>query len=109
MNPQPTSGRKRGGRAPGTGGPGAGTNAHADRRATLPWTLESLDLGRIERARIRDDEDLFFLLCSASYVRRHIRAQMTVKTLLKPTEVPARLQNTLERPLAFITGPLFLH
>ena len=36
--------------------------------ADLPWTLESLDLGRIDHTRIRDDEDLFFLLCSASFV-----------------------------------------
>jgi hypothetical protein len=34
----------------------------------LPWTLESLDLGHIDHTRIRDDEDLFFLLCSASFV-----------------------------------------
>ncbi len=34
----------------------------------LPWTLESLDLSRIEPARIRHNEDLFFLLCSASFV-----------------------------------------
>ena len=34
----------------------------------LPWTLESLDLEHVERARIADDEDLFFLLCSASFV-----------------------------------------
>jgi hypothetical protein len=34
----------------------------------LPWTLESLDLSCIDRARIRHDEDLFFLLCSSSFV-----------------------------------------
>ncbi|RCS29645.1 ferritin-like domain-containing protein [Rhodanobacter denitrificans] len=34
----------------------------------LPWTLESIDLDRIEVARIRHDEDLFFLLCSSSFV-----------------------------------------
>lgn len=34
----------------------------------VPWTLESLDPGRIERARVRHDEDLFFLLCSSSFV-----------------------------------------
>jgi hypothetical protein len=34
----------------------------------LPWTLESLDLDRIEVARVRHDEDLFFLLCSSSFV-----------------------------------------
>lgn len=34
----------------------------------LPWTLESLDLGRIDIARIRHNEDLFFLLCSSSFV-----------------------------------------
>ncbi len=36
--------------------------------ADLPWTLESIDLDRIEVARVRHDEDLFFLLCSASFV-----------------------------------------
>ncbi len=34
----------------------------------LPWTLESLDLHAIQMARIRHDEDLFFLLCSSSFV-----------------------------------------
>ncbi|MEO8998164.1 MAG: ferritin-like domain-containing protein [Rhodanobacter sp.] len=34
----------------------------------LPWTLESLDLDRIEVARVRHHEDLFFLLCSSSFV-----------------------------------------
>ncbi|HJW06082.1 MAG TPA: ferritin-like domain-containing protein [Rhodanobacter sp.] len=34
----------------------------------LPWTLESIDLDRIEVARVRHDEDLFFLLCSSSFV-----------------------------------------
>lgn len=34
----------------------------------LPWTLESIDLERIEVARVRHDEDLFFLLCSSSFV-----------------------------------------
>jgi rubrerythrin len=34
----------------------------------LPWTLESLDLSRIQIARIRHDEDMFFLLCSSSFV-----------------------------------------
>ncbi|MEO5812881.1 MAG: ferritin-like domain-containing protein [Rhodanobacter sp.] len=42
-------------------------------------------------------------------LRRHIPAQMTVKMLLKPLELPARLQDTLARPLAFITEHLFLH
>ncbi|RAO74744.1 ferritin-like domain-containing protein [Dyella jiangningensis] len=35
---------------------------------SLPWTLESLDFSRIEIQRIRQNEDLFFLLCSASFV-----------------------------------------
>lgn len=35
---------------------------------TLPWTLESLDLEHIEVARVRHHEDLFFLLCSSSFV-----------------------------------------
>lgn len=37
-------------------------------RESLPWQLEHIDLGRIELARVRHDEDLFFLLCSASFV-----------------------------------------
>ena len=36
--------------------------------AALPWTLEGLDLDRIDVARVRHDEDLFFLLCSSSFV-----------------------------------------
>ena len=34
----------------------------------LPWTLDSLDFDRIDIARVRHNEDLFFLLCSASFV-----------------------------------------
>jgi hypothetical protein len=36
--------------------------------ASLPWTLESLDLNLIETDRVRQNEDLFILLCSASFV-----------------------------------------
>jgi len=35
---------------------------------SLPWTLESIDFSCIDKARVRHDEDLFFLLCSASFV-----------------------------------------
>jgi hypothetical protein len=34
----------------------------------LPWTVESLGLDQIQIERIRHDEDLFFLLCSSSFV-----------------------------------------
>jgi hypothetical protein len=34
----------------------------------LPWTLDSIDLSRIDLSCVRHDEDLFFLLCSASFV-----------------------------------------
>lgn len=34
----------------------------------LSWTLEGLDFSQIEIARIRHNEDLFFLLCSSSFV-----------------------------------------
>ena len=42
-------------------------------------------------------------------LRRHIPAAMTVKMLLKPLDLPTMLQNALEKPLARITGKLFLH
>ena len=42
-------------------------------------------------------------------LRRHIPAAMTVKMLLKPLDLPARLQNSLEKPLAKIAEKLFLH
>ncbi|WP_426701928.1 ferritin-like domain-containing protein [Rhodanobacter sp. Col0626] len=42
-------------------------------------------------------------------LRRHIPAGMTVKMLLKPLDLPARLQSLLEKPLAKITEKLFLH
>lgn len=45
-----------------------------------PWTLENLDLDRIEVARVRHDEDLFFLLCAASFaehVAQPRRAELT--------------------------------
>ncbi len=35
---------------------------------TMPWTLESIDLSRIDSSRVRDNEDLFLLLCSSSFV-----------------------------------------
>ena len=35
---------------------------------SLPWTLESLDFNRIDIPRVRQNEDLFFLLCSSSFV-----------------------------------------
>lgn len=35
---------------------------------SLPWTVESLDFSQIEIQRVRQNEDLFFLLCSASFV-----------------------------------------
>src|SRR5690349_24494083 len=35
---------------------------------SLPWTLESLDLSGIDRSRVRHNEELFFLLCSSSFV-----------------------------------------
>ena len=41
-------------------------------------------------------------------LRRHVPAEMTVKMLLKPLDLPARLQNSLEKPLARITERLFL-
>ncbi|TCV92039.1 hypothetical protein EC912_10830 [Luteibacter rhizovicinus] len=36
--------------------------------ASLPWTLESLDLSKIEIERVRQNEDLFLLLCGSSFV-----------------------------------------
>lgn len=42
-------------------------------------------------------------------LRRHIPADMTVKMLLKPLDLPARLLRALERPLARITERLFLN
>lgn len=42
-------------------------------------------------------------------LRRHMPAAMTVKMLLKPLDLPARLQSVLEKPLAKITRKLFLH
>jgi ferritin len=36
--------------------------------ATLPWTLEKLDLSRIDVEKVRHNEDLFMLLCSSSFV-----------------------------------------
>jgi hypothetical protein len=42
-------------------------------------------------------------------LRRHIPAEMTVKMLLKPLDLPARLQNSLQKPLARIAERLFLH
>ena len=42
-------------------------------------------------------------------LRRHVPAQMTVKMLLKPLDLPPRLQDLLEKPLARVSEKLFLH
>lgn len=42
-------------------------------------------------------------------LRKHIPADMTVKMLLKPIDLPARLLRTLEAPLARLTEKLFLN
>jgi hypothetical protein len=42
-------------------------------------------------------------------LRRHIPAEMTVKMLLKPLNLPPRLQQSLEKPLARISERLFLN
>lgn len=34
----------------------------------LPWALENIDFDRIEKDRVRHNEDLFLLLCSSSFV-----------------------------------------
>ena len=44
------------------------TGMHLSYDNDLPWTLESLDLSQIDRAKVRHNEDLFFLLCSSSFV-----------------------------------------
>ena len=43
-------------------------NARVNYATSLPWTLESLDFSRIDIQRVRQNEELFFLLCSASFV-----------------------------------------
>jgi hypothetical protein len=35
---------------------------------TLPWTMESLDFTQVDLARVRHNEDLFFLICAASFM-----------------------------------------
>jgi hypothetical protein len=59
----------------------------------------------------RDDAAAFHRIShhAQALLRRHIPAQMTVKMLLKPLELPARLQDTLQRPLAYLAEHLFLH
>ena len=61
--------------------------------------------------RQRDDTAAFHRVSrhAQALLRRHIPAQMTVKMLLKPLELPARLQTTLQRPLAYLAEHLFLH
>lgn len=47
---------------------GCPTGMHLSYDTDLPWTLESLDLSQIDRTRVRHNEDLFFLLCSSSFL-----------------------------------------
>lgn len=60
---------------------------------------------------LRDDDAAFHRIShhAQALLRQHIPAQMTVKMLLKPLELPPRLQTTLQRPLAWLTEHLFLH
>ncbi|MDO1527565.1 ferritin-like domain-containing protein [Fulvimonas sp. R45] len=41
-----------------------------------PWTLDNLDFSRVEVARIRHDEDLFLLLCAASFAESAAQPRM---------------------------------
>ncbi|MFC5743105.1 ferritin-like domain-containing protein [Dyella tabacisoli] len=42
-------------------------------------------------------------------LRRHLPAEMTVKMLLKPLDLPPRMQNLVEKPIAKIAEKLLLH
>ena len=62
---------------------------------TPPWTLDSLELGRIELARIRHHEDLFFLLCSASFVESG--SDLCARNLIAHFSGDAELQGWLSQ------------
>jgi hypothetical protein len=90
----------------------------------LRWTLDSLDFGRIDEDSDialrqvfnpcypphRGNEQDFRRIsdCAQNLLRRPMPAAMTAKMLLKPLDLSARRQAALERPLARITGKLFL-
>jgi hypothetical protein len=59
----------------------------------------------------KDDKAQFQKVAGAAQalLRRHIPAEMTVKMLLKPLNLPPRLQQSLEKPLARISEKLFLN
>ncbi len=62
---------------------------------TPPWTLDRVELGRIELARIRHHEDLFFLLCSASFVESS--SDLYTRNLIAHFSGDAELQGWLSQ------------
>ncbi|RDS79085.1 ferritin-like domain-containing protein [Dyella monticola] len=59
----------------------------------------------------KDDQEQFRKVAdpALTLLRRHIPAEMSVKMLLKPLNLPPRLQQAMEKPLARISQKLFLH
>jgi len=64
----------------------------------LSWTLESLDLRQVDHARVRHNEDLFFLLCSSSFVERgsHLRTQRLINHFAGDVELQTWLSQHWE-------------
>lgn len=61
----------------------------------LPWSVESLDFSKIELARIRHNEDLFLLLCSASFVESG--SNLHTQNLVKHFDGNQQLQTWLSQ------------
>lgn len=59
----------------------------------LPWTLDHVGFDRIEAARVRDDEDLFFLLAGASFVESG--SDLYTRNLVEHFDGDAELQDWL--------------
>jgi hypothetical protein len=59
---------------------------------------------------LKDDKAQFQKVAgpAQALLRRNLPAEMTVKMLLKPLDLPPRLLQTLEKPLARISQALFL-
>lgn len=64
-----------------------------------PWNLEGLDLDQINVARIRHHEDLFFLLCSSSFLKSgaHFHAQRLAAHFASDGELQGWLSHQWEQ------------
>ena len=81
------------------------SEAIADGMRELRGILQQFE----DAIRDHDEETLTKLLAESTELRRNLPADMTVRMLLKPLDLPPRALRALEAPLTRLTEKLFLH